>query len=34
MRLTNYVAAMDCWKGRVDSTTDYDVFAGISGYSH
>ena len=21
MRLTNYVAAMDCWKGRVDSTT-------------
>ena len=26
MRLTNYVAAMDCWKGRVDSTTDYDAF--------
>ena len=26
MVLTNYVAAMDCWKGRVDSTTDYDAF--------
>lgn len=26
MRLTNYVSAMDCWKGRVDSTADYDAF--------
>lgn len=26
MLLTNYVSAMDCWKGRVDSTTDYDAF--------
>ena len=22
----NYVSAMDCWKGRVDSETDYDAF--------
>ena len=26
MGLTNYVSAMDCWKGRIDSTTDYDAF--------
>lgn len=26
MKLTNYVSATDCWKGRVDSTTDYDAF--------
>ncbi|MEE1442886.1 MAG: formimidoylglutamase [Blautia sp.] len=26
MLLTNYVRAMDCWKGRIDSTTDYDAF--------
>ncbi|MGI6095675.1 MAG: formimidoylglutamase [Lachnospiraceae bacterium] len=26
MLLTNYVSAMDSWKGRVDSTTDYDAF--------
>lgn len=26
MLLTNYVSAMDCWKGRIDSTTDYDAF--------
>jgi len=26
MELTNYVSAMDCWKGRIDSTTDYDAF--------
>lgn len=26
MLLTNYVSAMDCWKGRVDSSTDYDAF--------
>lgn len=26
MLLTNYVSAMDNWKGRVDSTTDYDAF--------
>lgn len=23
---TNYVSAMECWKGRVDSDTDYDAF--------
>ena len=28
MLLTNYVSAMDCWKGRIDSTTDYDAFRG------
>lgn len=26
MLLTNYVRAIDCWKGRIDSTTDYDAF--------
>lgn len=26
MKLTNYTNAMDCWKGRIDSTTDYDAF--------
>ena len=26
MLLTNYVHAIDCWKGRIDSTTDYDAF--------
>lgn len=26
MLLTNYVSAMEYWKGRVDSTTDYDAF--------
>lgn len=26
MLLTNYASAIDCWKGRVDSTEDYDAF--------
>lgn len=26
MQLTNYVSAMEFWKGRVDSTEDYDAF--------
>jgi formiminoglutamase len=26
MKLTNYVDAMEFWKGRVDSTEDYDAF--------
>ena len=26
MKLTNYVDAMEYWKGRVDSTEDYDAF--------
>lgn len=26
IRSKNYVAAMDCWKGRTDSDTDYDAF--------
>lgn len=26
MVLSNYVSAMDCWKGRVDSREDYDAF--------
>ena len=33
MGLTNYVSAMDCWKGRIDSTTDYDAFRWHQGES-
>ena len=33
MLLDHYVSAMDSWKGRIDSETDYDAFRWHQWYS-